>query len=145
MKKPHEKQAIEDTVKSDVLRWDKEHQLDLYLTVCYGEPLVWKCYEFVPRTPELIRQFQFIQDPTTNRQVRHLKWSPPFGLLKIDTSDDHHFNAYLERLMQPKYLSEFGWCFYEEEFQSQQSQFQPRLLTTMCQLYMSTTDTNVRA
>ncbi|EME39268.1 hypothetical protein DOTSEDRAFT_75105 [Dothistroma septosporum NZE10] len=137
---PHQKQMIEDSVKSQVRHWDKENARDLYLTVFYGEPLAWKCYEFVPRTPEFTTQYQFFRDETTGQQVRKIKYSPPFGLLKIDSSDDHHFEAYLDRLMQPKYLWEFAWCFYEEECLVEPNEFQAHLLDDMCILYGDTAD-----
>lgn len=143
MTAPHTKAKIEDTVKSEVLHWDKEHQLDLYLTVQYGEPLVWKCYEFVPRTTELVTQFQYFRDAATGQSLRRIKYSPPFGLLKIDTSDDHYFNAYLDRLMHPKYLWEFPWCFYEDEKITETKETQAQLLEFMCRLYQNTADATV--
>ncbi|KAK4615346.1 hypothetical protein CLAFUW4_10292 [Fulvia fulva] len=140
----HQKQPIEDLVKSQVLRWDKEHQLDLYLSVQYGEPLVWRCYEFIPRTPDIITQYQYFRDHT-GQQIRRVKYSPPFGLLKIDTSDDHYFHAYLERLMQPKYLEGLASTIYEEEYAIDPQEVQAQLLHAMCILYLSTSDATLRA
>lgn len=62
----HQKQTIEDTVKDQVLDWDQQHPIDIYLTSGYGPPLRWKLYEFKPRTNDLLGQFQYLQDPSTS-------------------------------------------------------------------------------
>jgi len=134
----HQKQTIEDCVHDQVLQWDLHNPVDVYLTSGYGPALRWKLYEFKPRTPELLGQFQYLQDTTTGASVRYQKYSPPFGLAKLDTSDDSHFETYMDRLLHPQHLWEFGWTCFEEE--TQIDDFQARLLDLVCTLYMQTQD-----
>ncbi|GAB1731809.1 hypothetical protein NU195Hw_g7249t1 [Hortaea werneckii] len=138
----HQKQTIEDCVKDQVLRWDLQNSRDVYLTCGYGPALPWKLYEFEPRTNELTGQFQYLQDPTTGTTVRHQKYAPPFGLTKLDTSDDRHFDTYLELLLRREYLWDFGWTCFEEE--TQIDDFQARLLELMCKLYTNAQDYDLR-
>ncbi|KAI7478312.1 hypothetical protein KC351_g8310 [Hortaea werneckii] len=138
----HQKQTIEDCVKDQVLRWDLQNSRDVYLTCGYGPALPWKLYEFKPRTNELTGQFQYLQDPTTGTTVRHEKYAPPFGLTKLDTSDDRHFDTYLELLLRHEYLWDFGWTCFEEE--TQIDDFQARLLELMCNLYTNAQDYDLR-
>ena len=134
----HQKQTIEDCVHDQVLHWDLHNPVDVYLTSGYGPALRWKLYEFKPRTDELLGQFQYLQNPMTGTSVRYQKYSPPFGLAKLDTSDDSHFETYMERLLHSEHLWEFGWTCFEEE--TQIDDFQARLLDLVCNLYMQTQD-----
>ena len=139
----HQKQTIEDCVNDQVLEWDHQNPIDVYLTSGYGPALRWKLYEFRPRTDELLGQFQYLQDPTTGISQRFQKYSPPFGLLKLDSSDDAHFEEYLDTLMNPDYLWELGWTCFEEESQVDSDCFQANLLVLMCKLYQDTHDYDV--
>lgn len=139
----HQKQTIEDCVKDQVLEWDLQNSRDVYLTCGYGPALPWKLYEFKPRTNELTGQFQYLQDPTTGTTVRQQKYAPPFGLTKLDTSDDRHFDTYLELLLRREYLWDFGWTCFEEE--TQIDDFQARLLELVCKLYTNAQDYDVSA
>lgn len=139
----HQKQTIEDCVKDQVLEWDLQNSRDVYLTCGYGPALPWKFYEFKPRTNELTGQFQYLQDPTTGTTVRQQKYAPPFGLTKLDTSDDRHFDTYLELLLRREYLWDFGWTCFEEE--TQIDDFQARLLELVCKLYTNAQDYDVSA
>ncbi|KAI7223473.1 hypothetical protein KC333_g458 [Hortaea werneckii] len=138
----HQKQTIEDCVKDQVLEWDLQNSRDVYLTCGYGPALPWKLYEFKPRTNELTGQFQYLQDPTTGTTVRQQKYAPPFGLTKLDTSDDRHFDTYLELLLRREYLWDFGWTCFEEE--TQIDDFQARLLELVCKLYTNAQDYDLR-
>ena len=139
----HQKQTIEDTVKDQVLRWDKNRPLHVNLTSGYGPALVWKLYEFQPRTRDLLGQFQYLQNPDTGFTERLHKYSPPFGLMKLDASDDSRFEEYMEELLSPEYLSDFGWTCFEEECQVDPDHFQAKLLHMMCTLYTTTQDYDV--
>jgi len=136
----HQKQSIEDTVSEQVLSWDQDNGMDVYLSSGYGPPLVWRLYEFKPKTPELLSQLQFYQDTQTGQSRSSFKYSPPFGLLKIDTSDDAHFDTYLDTLLAPENLWDFGWSCYEEESLVDADMFQAQLLDYMCKLYLNTAD-----
>ncbi|GAB7359484.1 hypothetical protein MBLNU230_g6129t2 [Neophaeotheca triangularis] len=131
----HQKQSIEDCVSEQVSGWDRTRPVDIYLTSGYGQALRWTVYEFQPRTDELLNQYQYLQKVESRRSVRHEKWSPPLGLLKLQTSDEAHFQNYLDQLMSDEYLQDFAWVCFEEE--SQIDDFQPRLLDLMCDLYMT--------
>lgn len=137
----HQKQSIEDCVSELVVRFDKSNSLDVYLTSGYGPALKWRLYEFIPKDDELLGQLQYLQDPLTGQSKAYCKYSPPFALLKLDTSDDTHFEKYLTRLLHPDYLSDFGWTCFEEE--TQIDDFQARLLQYICNLYLNTNDVDV--
>ena len=139
----HQKQTIEDCVNDQVLEWDLQSPLDVYLTSGYGPALRWKLYEFKPRTDELLGQFQYLQDPTTGVSRRFQKYSPPFGLIKLDSADDMHFENYLESLLSPEYLWDLGWTCFEEESQVDSDAFQARLMDLVCKLYTETHDYDV--
>jgi len=137
----HQKQTIEDCVNDQVLEWDVDNSVDVWLTSGYGPALRWKLYEFRPRSDELLRQYQYLQDLGTGRSIRYEKYSPPLGLRKLDTSDDAHFGKYLDDLLDPQYLWEFGATCFEEE--SQIEDFQATLLDLMCNLYLESRDSDV--
>ena len=139
----HQKQTIEDCVNDQVLEWDHSNPIDVYLTCGYGPALRWKLYEFRPRTDELLNQLQYLQDPATGVSHRCQKYSPPFGLTKLDQSDDRHFETYLDQLMSSDYLWDLGWTCFEEETQVDPQAFQANLLDLMCKLYQNTFDVDV--
>ncbi|KAK4500068.1 hypothetical protein PRZ48_008254 [Zasmidium cellare] len=140
----HQKQSIEDTVSEQVFQWDLDNGIDVYLSSGYGPPLRWTMFEFKPRTNELLSQLQYFQNASTGRSVHQQKYSPPFGLIKIDTSDDAHFDTYLDQLLEPQNLLDFGWSCYEEESQVDPEEFQAKMLDFMCQLHMRTADESLR-
>lgn len=139
----HQKQSIEDTVSEEVLQWDVDNGIDVYLSSGYGPPLRWTMFEFKPRTPELLTQLQYFQDVNTGQSMSRQKYSPPLGLLKIDTSDDAHFDAYLDQLLDPQHLYDFGWSCYEEESLADPGEFQAKMLDLMCKLHVQTADASV--
>ncbi|TKA73373.1 hypothetical protein B0A55_06370 [Friedmanniomyces simplex] len=138
----HQKQSIEDYVADKVVRWDKDNWLDIWLTCGYGPALQWRLYEFDPKDDEPCWQLQYLQDPTTRQQVSYRKYSPPFGLMRLDPSDETHFDGYMEQLLHPDHLWEFGWTCFEEE--TQVDDFQARLLQAMCELSTTTQDEELR-
>ena len=139
----HEKQTIEDTVNDQVVEWNVQNGIDVYLTSGYGPPLIWKLYEFKPKSNELLGQLQYFQDPTTGRSHGWQKYSPPFGLLKLDQSDDTYFDGYLDQLMDEEHLLDLGWTYYEEETQVDPDAFQANLLDFICTLYRDTEENEV--
>ncbi|CZT17942.1 uncharacterized protein RCC_03780 [Ramularia collo-cygni] len=134
----HQKQTIEDSVASSVLTWDHDNGIDIYLSSGYGPPLRWKVYEFRPKSEEYLRQLQYYQDNGSDQMVRTVNYSPPYGLLKIEPSDDAHLDTYLDQLLQPQFLWDFGWTFYEAE--SLVDEFQAGVLDLLCKLYLTTED-----
>lgn len=139
----HQKQTIEDCVSSQVREWDLQNPIDIWFSCGYGPALRWKVCEFIPVTDDLLGQLQYLQNPTTGVSHRFTKYSPPFGLLKLDSGDSKHFDNYLEDLMSAQYLWDFGWTCFEEETQVDPSAFQARLLALLCDLYLETEDVDV--
>lgn len=137
----HQKQTIEDCVTEQVIEWDFANPVDVYLTSGYGFPLVWRLHEFKPKTAELLGQFQYLQNVDTRTSTRFFRYSPPFGITKLETSDETHFKGYVEDLMADEYLMDFGWTCFEEE--TQIDDFQARLLDQICWLYLHATDYDV--
>ncbi len=138
----HQKQTIEDTVKEQVVQWDT-NAIEIYLTSGYGPAQRWKVHEFLPRSKDLMGQFQYLQDPTTGQLRPTHKYSPPLGLLKLDASDDYNIETHLETLLSPEWLEDFGWTCYEEESQVDSKYFQARLLDQICRLFLNTGNTEV--
>ncbi|KAF2767432.1 hypothetical protein EJ03DRAFT_353055 [Teratosphaeria nubilosa] len=138
----HQKQPLLDQVGKEVAQWDEQNGIDVYLTSAYGPALRWKVYEFVPRDRQHLIQYQYLQDVQTGHVHRYEKYSPPFGLTKLDSSDEHHFETYLDRLMHPNFLWNFGWIFYAEE--DEIDDFLPRLVEMLCNLYQQTLDADLQ-
>ncbi|KAF2725519.1 hypothetical protein K431DRAFT_238701 [Polychaeton citri CBS 116435] len=138
----HQKQTIEDDVKKQVLRWDETRGIDVKLTCGYGPPLVWRLFEFKPKTDELLGQLQYLRDENGFVKM-HKKWSLPLGIVKLNTGqDDAHFENFLQSALSREHLWEFGWTCFEEE--TEMDDFQARLLQLMCDLYMATDDPNLQ-
>jgi hypothetical protein len=144
MHREYQKQYIENTVSREVVTWHSDNCIDIYLSTGYGPPLRWKVFEFTPKSPDLLIQLQYFQDPYTGRSVTKQKYSPPYGLLSIDSVDDRNFEAYLEDLLRPEHLKELGESCYAEENYVDEAQFQCKLLDHLCQLYMNTSDSSLR-
>lgn len=139
----HQKQTIEDSVASSVLAWDHHNGIDIYLSTGYGPPLRWKVFEFKPRTDEYLHQLQYYQDYDADKMACRLNYSPPYGLLKIDPSDDAQLDSYLETLLDPQLLWDFAWTYYEAECIADTNMFQAGVLDLMCTLYVKTNDRSV--
>jgi hypothetical protein len=136
----HQKQSIEDAVASNVLAWDRDNGIDIYLSSGYGPPLRWKVFEFKPANDGFLRQLQFHQDIDNGQMVCTENYSPPYGLLKLDTSDDAHLDTYLDQLLEPHLLWDFAWSYYEAESIADENMFQGGVLDLICKLYLKTTD-----
>ena len=132
----HQKQTIEDCVSDQVCSWDLENSVDVFFTSGYGPALRWKLCEFRPKTNELLFQYQYLQDVESGRCERHIKYSPPLGLSRLDTSDDAYFDKYLNDLLEPHHLRNFGETCFEEE--SQVDDFQASLMKLICAFYVQT-------
>lgn len=139
----HQKQTIEDTVVDQVQSWDMDHPITVYLTSGYGPPLRWILHEFKPRSQDLLGQFQYLQNPATGQHVRMHKYSPPFGLLKLDNADDDYLKNYLKTLLADDWIWDLGWTCFEEESQVDEEHFQARLVELMCELFRKTSDAAV--
>ncbi|SMR57428.1 unnamed protein product [Zymoseptoria tritici ST99CH_3D1] len=137
-----QKQSIEDTVAREVRQWNLTNSIDIHLHSGYGPPLRWKVYEFEPRSDELLSQLQY--HTRDHQMASTFNYAPPYGLLKIDTSDETHMENYLDELLHPDHLWDFAWCFYEEECQTDPEFFQAGVLDLMCKLYMTTTDETLK-
>ncbi|KAK5710291.1 hypothetical protein LTR17_018997 [Elasticomyces elasticus] len=137
----HQKQAVENYIGRTVARWDTNNAIDVELTCGYGPALHRKLYEFKPKGSAPCWQLQYYQDPATQRLTPYQNYAPPFGILKLDMNDSAYFDSYVAQLMLPDHLDDFGTvCFGEE----QDSDFQARLLQSLCDLKTQTTDVLIR-
>ncbi|EME80086.1 uncharacterized protein MYCFIDRAFT_204448 [Pseudocercospora fijiensis CIRAD86] len=141
----HTKGVLEDTVRTEVVNWHRENSIDVYLSCGYGPPLRWKLTEFSPKSPNLLWQLQYFQDPRTGRSIPRKKYSPPYGLLKLDGVDDKSFDDYLKDLLEPFHLNELGQSFYAEENEVDQDMFQCQVLHMMSRLYIGTCDDKLKS
>lgn len=137
------KQILEDVVAREVVHWHPKSAIDVYLSSGYGPPLRWKLVEFTPNSTRLLWQLQYYQNPHTGRSESRQKYSPPYGLLKLDSADDGHFERYLNDLLLPFYLKHLGSSCYAEENEVDPDRFQSRVLDMMSHLYIRTQDEKV--
>lgn len=133
----HQRQTILDTVHDQVIEWDTRRPIEVHLTCGYGRPLLWTLHEFRPRTNDLLGQYQYIHNNKNGQSERIHKYSPPFGVMKLDGSDEQRVQTYLQGLLEREHLQHLGWTFYEEERVADPQEFQAVLLTLLCTLYMS--------
>ncbi|KXT06336.1 hypothetical protein AC578_9168 [Pseudocercospora eumusae] len=140
----HTKAVLEGLVRTEVVDWHRENSIDVYLSCGYGPPLRWKVTEFSPKSPKLLWQLQYFQDPRTGRSMHRKKYSPPYGLLKLDGVDEKNFDDYLKDLLEPFHLNELGTSFYAEENHVDQDMFQCRVLDMMSRLYIGTSDDKLK-
>lgn len=89
-------------------------------------------------------QVQCTQNSKTGQAVHYMKYSPPFGLLRIDQTDEAYFNSHLETLLKAEHLHEFGLRCYAEENLVDDGHFQAKLLDSMCTLYLDTEDETLK-
>ncbi|KAI5358584.1 hypothetical protein Slin14017_G108670 [Septoria linicola] len=140
----HQKQSIETFVSREVGRWHTDNPIDVYLSSGYGPPLLWRLYEFTPHSNDFLWQLQVTQDPSSRRSITTHKYSPPYGLMRIDSVDDRNYESYLEDLLHPHWLKELGESAYAEENLVDDQQFQCKVLDLLCKLYVSTLDATLK-
>ena len=122
----HEFQTLKDFCAEHIKRW-KSVSITLEFNVIWTlPPITCEVYEFEPKTRELLRQFQYIKDPQTERRVRVEKASPPLAMLAIEQADRHKYDRYLTMIVD-KYLEPFAELVYDY----QNDDFSVRLLRLM--------------
>ncbi|KAK3677713.1 hypothetical protein LTR78_002563 [Recurvomyces mirabilis] len=136
----HQKQSIEDYMNAKVSHWHKDTATDIYLTCGHGPALRWKLYEFTPIDDEPCWQWQYLQ--VNGRSEARQKYSPPFAMIKFDMSDEAHIDEFMDEMLQPRYLADFGWTCFEEE--TPINDFQAQVLQAMCALYTATHDPDLK-
>lgn len=140
----HQKQGIESFVSSAVAHWHVDNCIDVYLSSGYGPPLRWRLYEFTPKDNEFLFQLQMVQDPQSRRSLTREKYSPPYGLMRIDSVDDRNYESYLEDLLHPQWLAQLGESAYAEENLVDDGMFQCKVLDLMCTLHINTPDETLK-
>lgn len=140
----HQKRNIESFVQREVVQWHVDNCIDVYLHSGYGPALHWRLYEFTPKNLEFLYQMQAYQDPQSRRSLTSQKYSPPYGLMRIDSVDDRNYEAYLEDLLSPQWLSTLGESAYAEENIVDDEMFQCKVLDLMCSLYVGTEDQTLK-
>ena len=122
----HEFQTLKDFCAEHIKRW-KSVSITLEFNVIWTlPPISCEVYEFEPKTRELLRQFQYIKDPHSERRVRVEKASPPLAMLAIEQADRHKYDRYLTMIVD-KYLEPFAELVYDY----QNDDFSVRLLRLM--------------
>jgi len=122
----HEYQTLKDFCAEHIQRW-RSVSITLEFNVIWTlPPITCEVYEFEPKTGELLRQFQYIKDPQTERRVRVEKASPPLAMLAIEQADRHKYDRYLTMIVE-KYLEPFAELVYDY----QNDDFSVRLLRLM--------------
>jgi hypothetical protein len=140
----HQKHSVESFVSREVVHWHVDNCIEVYLSSGYGPPLPWRLYEFTPRNNETLFQVQAIQDPQSRRSLTTQKYSPPYGLMRIDSVDDRNYQSYLEDLLHPQWLTQLGESAYAEENHVDDGMFQCKVLDFMCTLYVHTSDRTLK-
>lgn len=125
----HEDSQLTKFVALHIHQWSNV-EVSLRMTCGQGlPPLSVKVYEFIPKTAELLRQFQYITDPLTGSCVRVEKSSPPLGMIQINHKDEVKYEKYINEVVE-RFLTPFGRiCFAEE-----QNEFQLKLFLMMTRL-----------
>ncbi|KAK4962177.1 hypothetical protein LTR66_012782 [Elasticomyces elasticus] len=137
MKSIHERETIFAFVDQHVHRW-RTSPIRVSLTSGHGPPLCLNMYEFEPKTTELLSQHQYTRDPDTHKSIRWSKLSPPLGIRQEDDNDVARFEAYINLIIDDHLLG-FSSVFFADEIDDCPA----RLLTAICELYTSATDTRV--
>ena len=127
-------------MQQQILDWDNTNPITISLTTGYGPAIQWTVYEFKPRSQQLLGQQHYEQDPNTGKNKRLKKYAPPFALRSLDINDRNRFSEYVDLLLQPAYLSEFGSTFYHEETSVDPGAFQAQMLQLLCNFYLETVD-----
>lgn len=92
-------------------------------------PLPCEVHEFEPKTPELLRQFQYVGNPQSKRMERQEWACPPLAMMQIDQPGRRRYEEYLNEIADHHMLQFARLCFDDEP-----NDFQTRLLLLMCSL-----------
>lgn len=92
-------------------------------------PLPCEVYEFEPKTTELLRQFQYVENPQTKKMERQEWACPPLAMMRIGQPDRRRYEGYLNEIADHHMLQFAHLCFDDEP-----DDFQTRLLLLMCSL-----------
>jgi len=122
----HEFQELKNFCNDHIKRWTSA-VIRLEFNVIWTLPTITcEVYEFEPKTGELLRQFQYVKDPRSERRIRVEKASPPLAMLAIEQADRHKYDRYLSMIVD-KYLEQFAELVYDY----QSDDFSVRLLRLM--------------
>jgi len=92
-------------------------------------PLPCEVYGFKAKTTELLRQFQYVENPQTKKMERQERACPPLAMIQIDQPDRRRYEEYLNEVADHHMLRFAHLCFDDES-----NDFQTRLLLLMCSL-----------
>ena len=110
----HEPHVLKEFCAEHIKRWSGV-SIKLKLNVIWTLPaLECEVYEFEPKTPELLRQFQYFVDPDTRRLSRVEKVSPPLAMVQIEHEDRQKYDKFLSMIVE-KHLDKFAERLYDIE------------------------------
>ncbi|TKA76155.1 hypothetical protein B0A49_03729 [Cryomyces minteri] len=99
----------------------------------HGPKIICEVYQFKPRTPELLRQLQYVKNSFTGKYEAREERSPPLAMQLMENRDVSLYDSYLDLFVE-HHLPGFPRCCFADE----PDNFQPRLLALMCELYHGT-------
>jgi len=110
----HEPHVLKEFCALHIKRWSGV-SIKLKFNVIWTLPaLECEVYEFEPKTPELLRQFQYFVDPDTRRLSRVEKVSPPLAMVQIEHEDRQKYDKYVSMIVE-KHLDKFAERLYDIE------------------------------
>lgn len=117
MTKIHDGNALKRMADEHIEFWH-DQQYELALTCGQGMPYMpVNVYEFCVRTPELLRQHQYVKDANTGDVHRYEKRSPPVGIMLENQKEGiNRCKRYVESIVaNDDLLQPFARVCYEEE------------------------------
>ncbi|KAF2842791.1 hypothetical protein M501DRAFT_993562 [Patellaria atrata CBS 101060] len=131
----HDEKVLRQFGDKHIRRWTGNH-VQLALVPGQGlPPLTCETYEFHPSTGELLRQFQYKNNPDTGECTREIKKSPPLGMQQLNAHNLRQYETYIDTIAD-KYPDQFIELFYGEE----DNDFSERLLKLISNLRFKLTE-----
>ncbi|KAF2474542.1 uncharacterized protein BDR25DRAFT_109641 [Lindgomyces ingoldianus] len=123
----HEDAQLTHFVSQHIRQWGNA-EITIYMTCGQNAMprIPVKVYEFLPKTQELLRQFQYFTDPVTHKMVRVEKSSPAVGMVHINHNEEKKYDKYINDIID-HHLGAFGeLCWMEDD-----NDFQHKLFMLM--------------
>ncbi|KAK8255241.1 hypothetical protein HDK77DRAFT_27056 [Phyllosticta capitalensis] len=110
----HTQQALKDFVYQHTTGWTNV-RICLRLIPGRGLPAMpCEAYEFVPKTIEPQRQFQYFKNSKTGMPLRSERPSPPLGMVQIENRDKDQYTKYIDDIIQ-NYFPAFAQMYCSDD------------------------------
>ncbi|KAK7625846.1 hypothetical protein IWX50DRAFT_439593 [Phyllosticta citricarpa] len=110
----HTQQALKDFVCQHTTGWT-DVRIRLRLIPGRGLPAMpCEAYEFVPKTIEPQRQFQYFKNSKTGMPLRSERPSPPLGMVQIENGDKDRYTKYIDDIIQ-NYFPAFAQMYCSDD------------------------------